>query len=440
MKQWLAFLLCFSASVQAQSGFRFTEPNRRQVRIPFTLINNLIVLPVVVNGARLNFLLDTGVDETILFSLEEHDEVQLNNVEKIKLKGLGENEPVEGLKSSGNTVSFPGFEDRDHDIYIVLDQSFNFSSSIGIPVNGILGYQFFRDYPVRIDYDRRRITVFHDRKRAMKKVARGYQPVDIVVDERKPYIVGKSNIGGKICAGKMLIDTGNTDAVWLFPERIPGLALPSRSFEDFLGRGLSGDINGRRGKAQGFDLAGFAFPDVLIAFPDSTATQGISLAEGRIGSVGGEILQRFSVMFDYSQDKMFLRRGARYADPFNYNMSGMEVQHMGMNWLSQEVAEAPEKKTGAYKEIDVFDSRKYSYEFVLQPIFSISNIRPGSPADSCGLQKGDILVSLNRRPCGRMTLQQIKEILKSEEGREIEVEVARGGKTFKCKFRLKNIL
>jgi hypothetical protein len=37
-------------------------------------------------------------------------------------------------------------------------------------------------------------------------------------------------------------------------------------------------------------------------------------------------------------------------------------------------------------------------------------------------------------------LQQIKEILKSEEGREIEVEVARGGKTLKCKFRLKNIL
>jgi len=439
MKQWLAFLLCISALACAQEGFHFTDGHRRQVKIPFTLVNNLIILPVTVNGVKLNFLLDTGVDETILFSLDEHEEVRLNSVEKIKLKGLGEDAPVEGLKSSHNTVSFPGFVDHSHDIYIVLDQNFNFSSSIGIPVNGILGYHFFKDYPVKIDYDSRRITVFQDRERSMKKFRQAYEAVEISVEEKKPYVTAESEVNGNKFAGKLLVDTGNADAVWLFTDRIPRLRLPEHHFEDFLGRGLSGDINGQRGRSDGFTLGTFGFPQVLIAFPDSAATRSISLARERIGSVGGEILQRFSVIFDYRQNKMFLRRGARYDDPFHYNMSGMEVQHMGMNWLSQEVSQRDEK-AGAYKQISVFDSPKYAYEFVLQPIFSISNIRPGSPADLCGLKKGDILVSLNGRSCGQMTLQRIKEILKSEEGREVKVEVTRSGKPLKCAFRLKNIL
>jgi len=64
-------------------------------------------------------------------------------VQKIKLRGLGDNEAIEGLKSSNNTLSFKGLIDRHHDVFIVLDQDFNFSSHIGIPVNGIIGYQFF---------------------------------------------------------------------------------------------------------------------------------------------------------------------------------------------------------------------------------------------------------------------------------------------------------
>ena len=39
-----------------------------------------------------------------------------------------------------------------HMFYIVLDPEFNLSSHIGIPVNGIIGFQFFRDNLVEINY------------------------------------------------------------------------------------------------------------------------------------------------------------------------------------------------------------------------------------------------------------------------------------------------
>ena len=73
--------LFLSIFVNAQNSFELI--NTKKAVIPFQLINNLIFIPINVNGAELTFLLDTGVSETILFSLE-NKELKLINVEKIK--------------------------------------------------------------------------------------------------------------------------------------------------------------------------------------------------------------------------------------------------------------------------------------------------------------------------------------------------------------------
>ena len=137
---WIVFT--FSAPVFSQEGFQF-ETDKKKVTIPFQLINNLIFIPINVNGVELNFLLDTGVEETILLSLDDKEGLNFNNVEKIKLRGLGMEESIEGLKSNDNVLSVKELVDKHHNLYIVLDQSFNFSTHIGIPVNGIIGYSFF---------------------------------------------------------------------------------------------------------------------------------------------------------------------------------------------------------------------------------------------------------------------------------------------------------
>jgi hypothetical protein len=49
----------------------FDSKEVNKVKIPFQLINNLVFIPINVNGVELTFLLDSGVKETILFSLEE---------------------------------------------------------------------------------------------------------------------------------------------------------------------------------------------------------------------------------------------------------------------------------------------------------------------------------------------------------------------------------
>jgi hypothetical protein len=54
----------------------FDSKEVNKVKIPFS-INNLVFIPINVNGVELTFLLDSGVKETILFSLEEKNEISL---------------------------------------------------------------------------------------------------------------------------------------------------------------------------------------------------------------------------------------------------------------------------------------------------------------------------------------------------------------------------
>lgn len=66
----LFLLIVYVLPLFGQDAFEFADGNKK-VSIPFKLINNLIFIPIKVNGIELNFLLDSGVEETILFSLED---------------------------------------------------------------------------------------------------------------------------------------------------------------------------------------------------------------------------------------------------------------------------------------------------------------------------------------------------------------------------------
>ena len=118
-------LFCFSLQLFAQEGFQFTS-NADKVKVPFKLLNNLIFIPVNVNGVSMTFLVDTGVEETILFSLEETDTVPFFNVSKVKLRGLGSEESIEALSSTQNKlVISKKLMDANHSFLIILDQEWN---------------------------------------------------------------------------------------------------------------------------------------------------------------------------------------------------------------------------------------------------------------------------------------------------------------------------
>ena len=69
------------------NGIGFSQNKKQQDKIKFKLINNLILIPVEINGVELSFILDTGVSKPIVFNiLNVSETLKINNSEKIFLK------------------------------------------------------------------------------------------------------------------------------------------------------------------------------------------------------------------------------------------------------------------------------------------------------------------------------------------------------------------
>ena len=424
-----------------QEGFLF-EKGVNKVVIPFKFINNLIFIPIKVNGVELNFLLDSGVEETILFSMEEKKEISFSNIEKIRLRGLGSEESIEGLKSNYNTLEIKDAKSTNHILYIVLDQSFNLSSHVGIPVNGIIGYHFLKNNLVEINYERKRVTVYRDMPKSRKRIEKKYNKIAISIENLKPYIEGSVDINSVEIPVKLLIDIGNSDAIWLFENAEKKIKVPAKNFEDYLGKGFSGDVIGKRAVITKFSLSKFEFYNPIIAFPDSTSIRNVTFVPNRSGSVGSEILRRFSIVFDYPNQNIFLKKNGAFYAAFNYNKSGIEIQQNGLQWVQETVAiqTVPLIKFGDADSKENTSQNNFKIKFELKPIYTISNIRKNSMAANSGLKNGDVIVKINRVAAFEYSLEKINSLLKSEDEKWITFEVEREGQVLEFKVQLLDVL
>lgn len=432
----LSIVYCLNISAQEHLHFK---NSKHPVKLPFKLINNLIILPVKVNGIELNFLVDTGVEETILFSLDDKKEIQLHDVEKIKLKGLGTREPVEGLKAYKNTLSVANLQFTNQEIVVILDQSFNFSSALGIEVNGIIGYHFFSQAIVKMDYEKRKIIIYNPENFIEKKLFKNFQPFDIEIQHAKPYITTEIELNDTIFKAKCLIDSGNSDGLWLFESKSNLVVIPKRNFDDYLGRGFSGDILGKKAKVNTLSLQEFSFENVITSFPDAISLTNLKMVDNRMGSIGGEILRRFNVIFDYQNNKMYLKKNKYYKDKFKYNTTGITIHHTGMQWYQEEIPlqGIGVEKDNSYKLIGVTELK---YKFKLLPMYEILNVRENSPAEKSGLRVGDVILNINGNRVYKMNLNKINELLKMDNQDEVTIVVSRSGKEFTFSFKIVDLL
>jgi len=428
------FIIFFSIFTSAQNSFEIKDT--KKVVIPFKLINNLIFIPITVNGAELTFMLDTGVAETTIFSLE-NKEMRLSPLEKMRFSGLGGSESIEGFKSDHNLGKIgKHFVNDSFTLFIILDQDFNISSHIGIPVNGIIGYHFFKNHPVVIDYASKKITVYQDREMFRKKVKKS-DALPISIERNKPYIFTDVEMTNERKSSKLLIDLGNSDAIWLFPTLIKNFVYNRPNIDDFLGRGFNGDIYGKRSRIHNFYLGDFKFEKPLTAMPDEFSIQHVSLVGDRKGSVGGEIMRRFTAAFDYPNQKLYLKKNGNYNDPFHFNMSGLDFQQDGMQWEKDLVNLETKRKDNGTMGVELINN-SLQYKFVLKPLFSIAGVRKDSPADKGGLKKGDQLISINGRKTSEMTLHKIMDMMKSDEGKTINMVILRKNQELRLGFTLED--
>jgi hypothetical protein len=413
-----------------------------QDRINFKLINNLIVIPVEINGVKLSFLLDTGVSKPIIFNfLNLTEELQINQTEKIFLRGLGEGESVEALKSKNNIFKIGDAISVSQDLYAIFDKSLNFAPQLGVPIHGIMGYDLLRDFVVEINYSQKYLKLFSPDSFNPKK-CRKCKVYDLEFYNNKPYINGKAIIKGFEIPMKLLMDSGSSDALWLFKDESKNIIVPKKNFDDFLGRGLSGSVYGKRSKIQEISFDDFRLKNVNVAFPDSTSITYARKFKERNGSLGGEILKRFNIIINYRDKKISLKRNRNFSDPFYYNKSGIVLEHNGVRVVKEidkgRAISSFGSKNESLSKVDMVVSS--SYKYVLAPAFTIVELRKNSPAEKIGLKLGDVVLRINGKSAHSYSLQQVTQLFFGEDGMRITLLIDRHGVQKRYKFQLKPLL
>ena len=422
----------------AQRNFRFKDDKKESVSTSFSMVNNMIVISAEINGKRLSFLLDSGVKTTMLFNLKLEDSLELRNVEMIKLRGLGEGNSINAMKSHGNYFKFKDIVNPSMSLFFITDDLFDLSAKMGIDIHGIIGGDLFSNFIIKINYATQKLTFYKPDSYDPSK-CRGCETFPLDFYNRKPFIDATvGNHLGKEVKVKLLVDTGGGDSLWLFPHSDPDLLIGEHYFEDFLGKGLNGNIMGKRSRIKKLKLGSFEFENAAVSYPDSTSMLTMHANKDRNGTLGAGILKRFQVIMDYPNNQITLKKNRKYFnDPFLYNKSGMEIIYGGEMLVKENrVRIVPSDNDQTRTITEIF----YSYGLTYKPSYKISIIRKGSPAHFAGLREGDILLEINGKPAYNMKMSEINYLLSQKEDKKIKLLIDRNGEHLRYDFQLKSLL
>jgi hypothetical protein len=406
IKVGFTFILSIFLSLQGTAQFLgfYIENDNDRTSFRFELINNLIVVPVVINDTvNLNFILDTGVRATILTdnSITNFD---LTKCRPVHIVGAGIMNEVEAFVVSNITFRLPGISSPGLSIVALKEDYLHLQNHLGMEIHGILGYDFFSQFVVRIDYESKIITVFDPEKFKPRKQ---FAISNINLIHGRPYIL--TNFSQKENAkiqARLLIDTGASHAVMLETDSDSNIYVPENSIETIVGWGLGGELTGELGRIDSLNLAGHHFQDVLCTFIPGYGQNLTDKIPDRKGSIGGELLGRFTVIFDYKKEKIYFRKNSKIKRDFEYNLSGIDLIAIGSNFK----------------------------------LYKVIHIIPGSPADLAGVKIGDLILGINGQIITEMSIQEVNGFFRTRPKNRIKLIILRNQSLENISFRLARLI
>jgi hypothetical protein len=400
MKHTLLLTALLIASISAFSqkkemGFWENLFKNKSSKMEFKQINHNIIIPAKVNDSdTLWFILDTGLNTSLITELTSTDSLSINYARKVRLNGLGGGESLEAYSSINNNIKIGDINFKKQAINVLLQDIFFLSRKAGCKINGIIGSTVFEKYIVDIDYVNNEIEFikpeFYEYKKRNKTVC---LPLEFI--GRKPYInTWITDSYGQRSKVKLLVDTGASLAIWL--QENETISKPEKNIYNIIGQGLNGDIHGHIGRINEIEIGKFTLKNPLVSFPDTSALRLNLLRDNRNGSIGGNLLRRFNIVIDYPNKQICFRRNRSFNKPFLYNNSGIDV-------------ETP------------FPGLK---------VFIINNVMENSPAHKAGIKQGDQIISINNKDAQELDLQKIYKTLSSTRRKKIRITILRDGKKY----------
>ncbi|HYM81333.1 MAG TPA: aspartyl protease family protein [Candidatus Limnocylindria bacterium] len=365
-------------------------------RIPFDLRSQHVWVRGRVNGSdSVWIVVDTGASASVI-------DATLSRSLSLRTSGqheaLGAGGPQHSTTVEDATIEIGGLSLRPRAMGAIDLSALGAQS--GRPMQVILGYELFQSCVVRFDYAAGVMDVW-DAKHAPRDLPGVAVPMTLV--ENHPYVEGVLTLPGRApLRGRFVIDTGSSLAILLAPDVVEREKLATAFPRTLvaIGRGVGGELRNRVGRAESFALGSLRFSKPTVVMPDSGA--GRISAPGSLGNIGGQLLGRCRVTFDYSHHQIRFEPGADFEHPFEADMSGATLTRTG----------------GA---------------------LVVRWVNPETPAAEAGLQVGDRVIRIDGEIAERVDPAMLRLRLQRE-GSVVRLEVQRGANSLQMSLTLRRLL
>jgi hypothetical protein len=362
-------------------------------QVPVTFIGQRLFLPVTINGGQPSLFM---LDSTARFS-----SIDPGRAAELDLKA--EASPSGPDTPAGQIIANPTLGLLGVDVPMAtlgVAGSADFNAIVGHAYEGTLGADFLARVVVEIDYGQQRVRLydpnsFHDEGKGAT--------VPVTFAGITPVIRAKySELSGRSGEGDFLVETALDSAV-VFSNRYADahklFSSHMASIQTAIPELDSGE-NIVLARLDGFQIGPFNAFGTLAAFSRTDQASG---GDPKLaGIIGGGMLRRYVVVFDYPHKRMIFEPGSQFRTDDEEDKSGMTL-----------IAKGPGLKQ-----------------------FEVTQVQPDTPAAKAGIQKGDIVAGIDDEPAADMTLDAVRNLF-CEPVRKYNVLMERNGNTYEAMLQMR---
>ena len=354
-----------------------------QTTFPFRLLNNHIYTDAWVNGkGPLLFIVDTGGENILVPSTARSLGIKTEGA--MAGTGVGNKAVSVGLaKVKSLKVGKADFKDQ-----IVYVMDFIPNDVEGVDIKGMLGFTVFKRFVTRVDYGRHEITLIEPDHFDPKDAG---TPVPFVFNGDLPEVEGMFDG----IPGKFDIDTGSRASLTLtgpFAKQHGLRAANPKGVVAVDGWGVGGSSRSYVIRGRELAIGPVKIPGVVTAL--SLQEKGAFASPAYQGNIGGGVLKRFVVTFDYANHVMYLKPLPQPVDDLDtYDRAGM--------WVNA-------AKGG----------------------MQVMDVTADGPAAQAGIEVGDVITRVNGKPATSIPVYEFRRMLRDEPpGTSVRFAVKRGNTT-----------
>src|SRR5262249_18891426 len=221
-----------------------------------------------------------------------------------------------------------------------------------------------------------------------------------------PIIEGEvAPLSGDPIKGKFMLDLGSGGSLVLMSPVVADhnlLANGAKTIKAIGVAGAGGQSTGKMGRGKSFEVGKFAITNPFTLFSQDKA--GAMATRALVGNIGQMILSKFKLFLDYSRNRIIFEPNATFANAMDRAISGIVLTTEGKD----------------------------------RATVRVSDVLEDSPASEAGLQKDDIVVSVDGKSASELNVTKISEMF--ERTQTYKLTIRRGEQTMQVSLTPRKLI